>query len=233
MPAAGALQQRCPHRPRFVVPASRTTKTLRPAELTQILSTGLLGGETRLELGQIPRIIFHFPDPTSCGHLSQVNTHPRRNRVRAGVPRVGHSPVSMKRRNSCHLRENWWRRRGGLDSRPRSFRPVRAWFRLIPNPGFRLRLHAGAIFLPSLRGYRVTQVWRKARLDLRYGGATCLTPAGNFHVSLWPEGHGVLCYASVVGTRVPFRFTWDYYPCPQRGLRPSRPRTRTLSLCRV
>ena len=76
MPAAGALQQRCPHRPRFVVPASRTTKTLRPAELTQILSTGLLGGETRLELGQIPRIIFHFPDPTSCGHLSQVNTHP-------------------------------------------------------------------------------------------------------------------------------------------------------------
>ncbi len=75
MPAAGALQQRCPHRPRFVVPASRTTKTLRPAELTQILSTGLLGGETRLELGQIPRIIFHFPDPTSCGHLSQVNTH--------------------------------------------------------------------------------------------------------------------------------------------------------------
>ena len=48
MPAAGALQQRCPHRPRFVVPASRTTKTLRPAELTQILSTGLLGGETRL-----------------------------------------------------------------------------------------------------------------------------------------------------------------------------------------
>ncbi len=36
----------CPHRPRFVVPASRTTKTLRPAELTQILSTGLLGGET-------------------------------------------------------------------------------------------------------------------------------------------------------------------------------------------
>ncbi len=75
MPAAGALQQRCPHRPRFVVPASRTTKTLRPAELTQILSTGLLGGETRLELGQIPRIIFHFPDPTSCGHMSQVNTH--------------------------------------------------------------------------------------------------------------------------------------------------------------
>ncbi len=75
MPAAGALQQRCPHRPRFVVPASRTTKTLRPAELTQILSTGLLGGETRLELGQIPRIIFHFPDPTSCGHLSQVNTN--------------------------------------------------------------------------------------------------------------------------------------------------------------
>ena len=61
MPAAGALQQRRPHRPRFVVPASRTTKTFRPAELTQILSTGLLGGETRLELGQIPRIIFHFP----------------------------------------------------------------------------------------------------------------------------------------------------------------------------
>ncbi len=80
MPAAGALQQRCPHRPRFVVPASRTTKTLRPAELTQILSTGLLGGETRLELGQIPRIIFHFPDPTSCGHLSQVNTHLLENR---------------------------------------------------------------------------------------------------------------------------------------------------------
>ncbi len=81
MPAAGALQQRCPHRPRFVVPASRTTKTLRPAELTQILSTGLLGGETRLELGQIPRIIFHFPDPTSCGHLSQVNTHLDPNKV--------------------------------------------------------------------------------------------------------------------------------------------------------
>ncbi len=86
MPAAGALQQRCPHRPRFVVPASRTTKTLRPAELTQILSTGLLGGETRLELGQIPRIIFHFPDPTSCGHLSQVNTRQRqKERVEAGV----------------------------------------------------------------------------------------------------------------------------------------------------
>ena len=43
------------------MPASRTTKTLRPAELTQILPTGLLVGETRLELGQIPRIIFHFP----------------------------------------------------------------------------------------------------------------------------------------------------------------------------
>ncbi len=84
MPAAGALQQRCPHRPRFVVPASRTTKTLRPAELTQILSTGLLGGETRLELGQIPRIIFHFPDPTSCGHLSQVNTHLQRNTSTCG-----------------------------------------------------------------------------------------------------------------------------------------------------
>ena len=83
MPAAGALQQRCPHRPRFVVPASRTTKTLRPAELTQILSTGLLGGETRLELGQIPRIIFHFPDPTSCGHLSQVNTHQARKHYTA------------------------------------------------------------------------------------------------------------------------------------------------------
>ena len=43
------------------MPASRTTKTLRPAELTQILPTGLLVGETRLDLGQIPRIIFHFP----------------------------------------------------------------------------------------------------------------------------------------------------------------------------
>ena len=43
------------------MPASGTTKTLRPAELTQILPTGLLVGETRLELGQIPGIIFHFP----------------------------------------------------------------------------------------------------------------------------------------------------------------------------
>ena len=61
MPAARALQQRRPHRPSFVMPASGTTKTLRPAELTQILPTGLLVGETRLELGQIPGIIFHFP----------------------------------------------------------------------------------------------------------------------------------------------------------------------------
>ncbi len=91
MPAAGALQQRCPHRPRFVVPASRTTKTLRPAELTQILSTGLLGGETRLELGQIPRIIFHFPDPTSCGHLSQVNTHLRLKIAVGAVKRLGYT----------------------------------------------------------------------------------------------------------------------------------------------
>ena len=43
------------------MPASRTTKTLRPAELTQILPTGLLASETRLELGQIPGIIFHRP----------------------------------------------------------------------------------------------------------------------------------------------------------------------------
>ena len=61
MPATGALQQHRAYRPGFVMPASRTTKTLRPAELTQILPTGLLVGETRLDLGQIPRIIFHFP----------------------------------------------------------------------------------------------------------------------------------------------------------------------------
>ncbi len=61
MPAACTLQQHRAHRPGFVMPASRTTKTLRPAELTQILPTGLLASETRLELGQIPGIIFHRP----------------------------------------------------------------------------------------------------------------------------------------------------------------------------
>ena len=43
------------------MPASRTTKTLRPAELTQILPTGLLVGETRLELGQILADNLPFP----------------------------------------------------------------------------------------------------------------------------------------------------------------------------
>ena len=43
------------------VSGQRKPSGLRAAQLTQILPTGLLVGETRLDLGQIPRIIFHFP----------------------------------------------------------------------------------------------------------------------------------------------------------------------------
>ena len=83
MPAACTLQQHRAHRPGFVMPASRTTKTLRPAELTQILPTGLLASETRLELGQIPGIIFHRPrsyilgSPESSKYPSSAKTRRR------------------------------------------------------------------------------------------------------------------------------------------------------------
>ena len=78
------------------MPASRTTKTLRPAELTQILPTGLLASETRLELGQIPGIIFHRPRSYILGS-PESSKYPS-----AGIfcvirldDAIRHSPVSV------------------------------------------------------------------------------------------------------------------------------------------
>ena len=58
-PAAGALEPDLAHRPSPLMPATRTAESVRPAQGEQIVATGLLGGEPRLELEQITRVILH------------------------------------------------------------------------------------------------------------------------------------------------------------------------------
>jgi len=41
------------------MPAARTAEAFGPSQSEQIIATGLFGGEARLELEQIPRIILH------------------------------------------------------------------------------------------------------------------------------------------------------------------------------
>ena len=57
--AARAFQQGAAQRPELRPMATRTTKTLRPAQSKQILPTGFLTGKASLQFEQIPRIIFH------------------------------------------------------------------------------------------------------------------------------------------------------------------------------
>src|SRR5271166_4954411 len=48
-----------PHRPRFLRPAAGTTETGRPPKSRQVRPTRLFGGEVRLQLHQVTRILFH------------------------------------------------------------------------------------------------------------------------------------------------------------------------------
>jgi hypothetical protein len=75
-PECGQNVQSRAHCPGFVAPALRATETLRPAQLTQILPTGSLAGESRLELGQIPGVILHRPDSGHLGHLGTARQPP-------------------------------------------------------------------------------------------------------------------------------------------------------------
>src|SRR6516162_3505847 len=79
MSAGGAYKTRRTKRPGLFSPAARTSKSFRPAQPKQIISTSLLVVETRLELFDISRIIVVHGsnlavDTTSCGYLRQVNT---------------------------------------------------------------------------------------------------------------------------------------------------------------
>src|SRR5271167_4372620 len=48
-----------PHRPRFLRPAAGTTETARPPKSRQVRPTRLFGGEVRLQLHQVMRILFY------------------------------------------------------------------------------------------------------------------------------------------------------------------------------
>ena len=59
------------------MPAARTAESVRPAQGEQIVATGFFGGETRLELKQIARVILHeatyyiLGSPESSGYPLQ------------------------------------------------------------------------------------------------------------------------------------------------------------------
>jgi hypothetical protein len=59
MPTVTTPQQYRPNRRTLSAPAARTAKAIRPAQLQQILSAGLLTPEADVELLQVPRIVFH------------------------------------------------------------------------------------------------------------------------------------------------------------------------------
>jgi hypothetical protein len=57
-----ALQQDPPHRPSLRLPAQRTAKAVRPSQPYQVLATGVVRTETRIEFGLGPGIILHGPE---------------------------------------------------------------------------------------------------------------------------------------------------------------------------
>jgi len=60
MSTVTTAQQYRSNRRTFSAPAAWTTKAIRPTQLQQILSAGLLTQESNIEFLQVPRIVFHF-----------------------------------------------------------------------------------------------------------------------------------------------------------------------------
>jgi len=75
MSTVTTAQQYRSNRRTLSAPAAWTTKAIRPTQLQQILSAGLLTPEADIELLQVPRIVFHPRILGICGLVSQADTH--------------------------------------------------------------------------------------------------------------------------------------------------------------
>ena len=62
MPAIVAAQQRGSYRRALTAPTTRTVKTFRPTQQAQVLAAIFIAANARVELLQVPRIVFHAPE---------------------------------------------------------------------------------------------------------------------------------------------------------------------------
>ena len=103
-PAAGALPPHLTHRPSPLMPACRTAETVRPAQPEQVVPTGLLGPEPRLELDQVAWVILHEPAYYILG-LPESN----------GYPTLGKSGEPVRRLLLVEQPDGSWRKISGKD----------------------------------------------------------------------------------------------------------------------
>lgn len=68
MPAIVATQQRGSHRRTLAAPTARTMKTFRPTQQAQVLAAIFIAAKARVELLQVPRIVFHAPEYYGLWH---------------------------------------------------------------------------------------------------------------------------------------------------------------------